>query len=610
MFFLLCGISSAQAVRVDIPPVTTVSSTILPNSPPYAPILAVPYAQIQLFGYPANANPPTNFATTYTDATAATACVNPVQVVLAGTNTCTGLSDGQGNAGFWLIPGNYNYTETVNGIVYGPFPVTAAAGPLTLGLSLLAQFGSASSSPYCVTPNAPDETCLNNALASSANTVTVPAGQAINSTVTVPTGKTVLWMPGTYTLGNSANFIMGPGSSFVCPGGRYATTFLIPQTYSVSTHVITLNGTTAAEQTISGCGFSFYVPPASTTRAGMVHYAADLIGGAQPAVLHIEQLLITGAWNVFNFNSGAANGKIYLDDIQVSSFNVALNMDYQVDTVRLTKFSWHPYGLTSAQFPAFFDAANIGISSGRVDSLKISDSDFDGGQGMSLYVGATSGITVATLSNVSFDTYSGITMTGGQVTMDGGYFSIGNNGSQALVMTGGIFLSSAVQWGIVAANTNQIQISGNTQFYAAASYFNTGTADVSTFFITGNTAYVNIVGNQFLRAPNIAFVNPTISQSGTSRTILADNTATDKGTGLAYFLTMSGGDSYSEVHDNQLLGWSMAMPATYTNLTYHDNSTIGPTSTGAQFHSVFPLTCPGGQHIAAIAANTGIATCN
>jgi hypothetical protein len=143
MFFLLCGIASAQAVRVDPPAVTTASSAILPNSPPYAPILAVPNAQIQVFGYPANANPPTNYATTYTDAMAGTACVNPAQVVLSGTNVCTAYSDAQGNFGFWLRPGNYTYTETVNGTVYGPFPLTAPGITQNLASVSIKNFGAA-----------------------------------------------------------------------------------------------------------------------------------------------------------------------------------------------------------------------------------------------------------------------------------------------------------------------------------------------------------------------------------------------------------------------------------------------------------------------------------
>ena len=591
-----------QAVRVDPIPTATVGEGV-----GSVPVLTLPYTPIRLCNSPTTGSPGcTNYATTYTNGAATTPCASTAQVSPSGaTGSCVSTSDLIGNFGFWLIPGNYAYTETINGIVYGPFPITAPGTPT----SLLAATGSVSSSPFCANAGSPDQTCLNNALNGTAATVIVPGGQPLNGPVTIPTGKTVLWMPGTYTLGNSTNFILNSGSSFICPGGRYATTFLIPQTYSVSDHVITLNGTTAADQVVSGCGFSFYVPPASTTRAGMVHYAADLMGGAQPSALHVEHLLVTGAWNAFNFNTGANNGKIFLDDIQLSSFNIALNMDYIVDTVRVTKFSWHPYGLTNPQLPAFFDPANLGIWSGRVDSLKISDSDFDGGQAMSLYVGATSGVTVATLSNVSFDTYSGITMAAGQVTMNGGYFSVGNNGSTAFIMTGGIFLSSAVQWGIVAANTNQIQISGNSQFYSSASYFNTGTADVSTFFISGDTAYVNLVGNQFLRAANIVFVNPTISQTGTSRSVIADNLLTDKGTGLGYFLTMSGGDSYSDVHDNDLLGWSMAMPISTTNLNYHDNLATGPTSFGVQNHSVLAFSCPGGQHVANI-SGSGVVGCS
>src|SRR5271154_6459559 len=104
------GAAQGQASRFDITQVQTIG-TAPPNGS--VQLFGIPFAQITLCGYPANAVPCTNFATSYTSATSGIACPAGSPVVLNGTSSCTNVSDAGGNAGFWVLPGNYSYMVTV-----------------------------------------------------------------------------------------------------------------------------------------------------------------------------------------------------------------------------------------------------------------------------------------------------------------------------------------------------------------------------------------------------------------------------------------------------------------------------------------------------------------
>jgi hypothetical protein len=57
--------------------------------------------------------------------------------------------------------------------------------------------------------------------------------------------------------------------------------------------------------------------------------------------------------------------------------------------------------------------------------------------------------------------------------------------------------------------------------------------------------------------------------------MLTNNYFTDKGAGTAQALTMDT-DSWSDLADNMLLGWSITVPGTITQLYIHNNWAQGP----------------------------------
>ena len=276
--FLLCLTSAwaTTAVRVDR---ETFASTGIGS---YPPVLAVPGVTIKLYTDLAG----TILATTYTDATAGTACATSAQVVLAGTNVCTATGDSLGNFGFWVQSGTYYYKVTLphGGATYGPYPITAggsgggAWGSITGTLSDQSDLASAlgGKEPALGNPGSSGYVLSSTtggtrswiSVSSSSGTVTHSTGALTATYLTQGNGaadiavspafidgSNVLQNPGGFgTSGASATgfFTLGGLSSgvttYTVPNAAYAGTITLPQTptYSHRAFGYTFNGAGAA----------------------------------------------------------------------------------------------------------------------------------------------------------------------------------------------------------------------------------------------------------------------------------------------------------------------------------------------------------------------------
>lgn len=139
LLLILSVCAWGQGARYDAIFPTTSTST-----PPY--LLATPNVDVNVCVHPANVVPCTNYATTYTSITLGTPCPNGAQVVLQGTATCVATGDAQGNVGFWLTPGTYDYTVCTP-TCYGPFVITLSTGSGAGGGSLV--FNPLTITPVC-----------------------------------------------------------------------------------------------------------------------------------------------------------------------------------------------------------------------------------------------------------------------------------------------------------------------------------------------------------------------------------------------------------------------------------------------------------------------------
>lgn len=124
--FLICASAFSQAVRVDIPLLTSgpnvpVTGQGLPSA------LWVSDATVQICAHPATLSS-CSYVTTYTDATEATPCPPTQQIVQLPGNTCSSLSGILGNAGFWYAGGTVDYIITGAYGASGPYTVTGVNG--------------------------------------------------------------------------------------------------------------------------------------------------------------------------------------------------------------------------------------------------------------------------------------------------------------------------------------------------------------------------------------------------------------------------------------------------------------------------------------------------
>src|SRR6266567_6418980 len=110
--FLLCSLPVfSQGVRWDLgAPGSAGAATTSGTGNSY--LLSLPGVKLNWCNYPANAAPCTNFSTTYTDITLATACATNQPVVLQGSNTCRATGDFAGNLGVYTLSGTFSYTLT------------------------------------------------------------------------------------------------------------------------------------------------------------------------------------------------------------------------------------------------------------------------------------------------------------------------------------------------------------------------------------------------------------------------------------------------------------------------------------------------------------------
>lgn len=128
LVLLLMGLQAfGQASRTPPSQVTTINQSA-PQPGGMYPMLAIPGSAVAICNAPANAVPCTNFATTYTSASAGVACPSNAQLTRDNSTTCVANSDETGAWAAWLNPGNYQFTVTASYGSFGPYDFSIGGG--------------------------------------------------------------------------------------------------------------------------------------------------------------------------------------------------------------------------------------------------------------------------------------------------------------------------------------------------------------------------------------------------------------------------------------------------------------------------------------------------
>ncbi len=310
----------------------------------------------------------------------------------------------------------------------------------------------------------------------------------------------------------------------------------------------------------------FFDQPDTTVRTAMTHYVPAIFAQNVPR-FRIQHVRICNAWEGIDMR-GNSNAEIH--DLEISHFNTGFQIDGALDTVRVSHLHDWVFGCTANQIQAVFDPNNVGMQVGRVDGLFLSEGLFICGTGIRTFPSAvTTGACNMNISNCGFDTFNGIFQFAGVVRVTNSYFTtllgsgfksisatVGNN--PFLQISNCYFLSDAIGSGrfidiVGSAGLGFIQVNvSGCMFNSESGNHNCIVADATA----GGLIHFTATGNQFLRASNVAYTQPTIFAGVSTRATVTNNIAADKGTGGGNFITVDGGGT-AIVNGNIAPGWGL-----------------------------------------------------
>lgn len=332
---------------------------------------------------------------------------------------------------------------------------------------------------------------------------------------------------------------------------RAGSFFVVPPTFSVAAQgvIICLVGEPGFVWRQMGMRFQ---QPDTGSLSSMRRFPPGIYAANQPR-FKIVECAITNAWTGIDMtgNSGGA----YVDDLQISTYGEAINIDGSLDTVRINRLHAWPFGLTANQMQAYWQGAS-GIRSGRCDGLYLQSCLLICKNQITLYRSAA-GVTDCSASDCDFDTYGSLVMSDGSCSMSGGGFS-GAVDAPLVNLSGGKLRLCGVhlQRGSVGV-TPLIAIGGGyPNLKAVGCDFETAGADVSC--IRSEAGFIQLSTNFFDRTPNVGYTVPTVLIAG-GRLSAEGNRGTDKGVGDGVLFQIQR-DDWHRVAGNNAPGWRNVFP--------------------------------------------------
>lgn len=391
----------------------------------------------------------------------------------------------------------------------------------------------------------------------------------------INTGKSVYVPAGTYRLTDALTF--NTTGQLIYGDGRSKTTFYVDNiAYSFNLSATGVFVFTSGEPgpTLRDLGIQFEQPDTSI-RGNLVAYPPAIYAYAQPRFT-IQNCKIVRAMTGIDMrgNSGGAT----VDGLEMSAFSYGVRIDGSLDTVRLQRMQYWPFGLSGNQTSIFFDAGNMGVESGRCDDLKISSCLFiNGGIQVKLINSVvTTGTTFGCIDNTDFDTFASINMAGGNMSISNCYFTVGDGTYTPIYQTGGYLRVSQCEFeAAVTTTASTIYFSGpngTSWLQIMNSLFRNSGPGAGYISVTSGDILCN--NNVFDVGPNQTWSTALVNVSGDGRIIFNANRARDKGTGTGTLLNLAVNQNHT-VTSNQFMGWKLTIPGTNTNIINANNGSLG-----------------------------------
>ena len=351
-----------------------------------------------------------------------------------------------------------------------------------------------------------------------------------------------------------------------------------------------------------------FIIAGSCSRSNLVNYPPAIYAQNQNR-LELFRMKIVGA--VIGIDGRGNASQWVIDDLEEAAFSVGMWFDAGGDTNRINNWHSWPFSTGAGGIPysdslqgALYIAPNTSCtpqtnsgSAGAISLmagssfLQISNHLSITGQGWCLYPstgaygpqGIGSGPTVQA-SNVDFDSFNGVNISAGSVTISSSMFTTAQIADYAILQSGGelsidnaTFLQAAgisttqplvtFEGGTGSGSQSASLIISNSRFDAPGA----PTPMVSANSSVGSGS-LTLTGNKFFPVNGGTYSIPLVNVTGSSTPTTITGNSFSQGNGTGSAITIST-DNWSSVTGNTAPGWSMSFPSAVNGVYTCNNST-------------------------------------
>ena len=404
------------------------------------------------------------------------------------------------------------------------------------------------------------------------------------------TGKHVYIPTGNYRI-NSRLQMLNTGQ-MMSGDGRDASVLRIDSSFNLADVAVIDCSNIQPGVVLRDFGITFTQPDTSS-RGSLTAYPVVIKATDAPRTT-IQDLKIQGAIDGIDLtgNSGGA----FIELLEMSAFGTGIEIDGSLDTIRINKFHFWPFNLTSNQQQIFYSSGTQGMQIGRVDGLFINEYLNISWLGMTL-TSTVSGDPWVYIENSGFDTYNGIVHNGGSLQVTNSYITVlQQNNVNGYIMGGTNTWAQFTNCRFLAGSPNQSMIlmqncnactlaitqghfegpmPGIPYIFVGSTVLSQSSLQVtdSIFQIKNQNSYVvnavgpssgsvnmHFVNNIVQTAPNTSFSNAMFRFGGGNRIYMSGNRVWDKGSNTANFISVAV-DDWNWISGNMAPGWTMQFPS-------------------------------------------------
>jgi len=400
-----------------------------------------------------------------------------------------------------------------------------------------------------------------------------------------------LYIPaGTYLIKDAVRITTS--NQIIYGDGSANSVFKINNTFNMSaTGVIVFQVPTQYGPRLQDLGIVF-TQPDTATRASLTSYPVAISAVDTPR-FQIQNVRITNATNGIDMTGNC--GGSFIDLLEMSAYGTGIKIDGSLDTVRINKFHFWNFSMTTNQASIFYTNPTRAFDIGMCDGVFIHEFLNISNLGMNLRTGTVvSGDPWVYVSDSGFDTNNGILQSAGSLQVSNSYITVKNAADlNGVITTGGwaqfvnckMFAGSTNQSLVLLQNETDGSISfdqchflspiagipyinkastvvSNTSLQIANSFFQIGNVDA--YVITAATpssgvTMIHFINNIIHTTPNAAYSNAMFKISSGNRMYMSGNRAVDKGTNAAVFILINA-DDFNWVSGNIAPGWTNTFP--------------------------------------------------